>query len=122
VRAPQWIEGAVRAELVPGLTMDGRPSLLGANTTVLVAQLDAKLAAAVRDAWEAGFPEATIELDGAIEGATATAVTAQANRFAAESITVAAAARIPARVPVQLRGPLRLPSSARTARRTDLNL
>lgn len=139
VRAPQWIEAAVHAELlpgvhgVPGLSAGGRPSLMADNACALALQLDGEQAAAVQRAWEDGFPEATIELDGAIDGAvqgSASASTAASATSCAEGIqttraagfTVAAAARTAVRVPLRLRGPLRLPPQARTARRTDLTL
>jgi hypothetical protein len=133
VGTPQWVEATVHAELLPGLTAAGTPSLLGDNACVLALQLDAAQAAAVQDAWDAGFPDATVALDGVIEGAGAAAASAHTTQQTthqtdrqtstySSAFAVAAAARTSMRVPLQLRGPLRLPPEARSARRTDLTL
>jgi len=139
VRTPQWLDATVHAELVPGLTVDGTPTLMGDNTCLLTAQLDAAQAADVQAAWDDGFPDATIELRGTVDGARSAAATAtvsgQATRTARAtddgcgateqrqlSITVAAAASGSVGVPLHLHGPLRLPAEARTTRRTDLTL
>jgi hypothetical protein len=147
VRTPSWNEATVHAELVPGLTADGRPSLMGDNSCLMALQLDAAAAADVQRAWEAGFPDASVELRGTVDGtyseaATLTAtstVTGTATGTATSSasaedcdsgpvqqrqlrVNVAAAARGAVAVELHLHGPLRLPAEARTTRRTDLTL
>jgi len=133
VKAPSWIDGKVHARLASGVEADGQPSLLGDNGCLLALQLDATQAAAVQDAWSAGFPDATVELDGTIDAANAGAAAASTARFAHNSTpgceqtsththTVAAGARNAVRLPLRLHGPLRLPPAAKTTRRTDLTL
>lgn len=121
VRAPNWLDATVHAQFAAGLGADGRPSLLGDNSCLLAVQLDAAAAASVQDAWEAGFPDATVELTGTVDAATAGAAAA-VGRGPTELITVAAAVRSAVGLPIHLHGPLRLPTGARTARRTDLSL
>jgi hypothetical protein len=123
VRTPQWVAATVRAELLPTLSVAGTPSLLGDNACVLAVQLDAARAAAVQDAWADGFPDATVEFDGSVEGANAAAAAATAATQAPNmAFMVAAAARSAVQVPLLLRGPLILPPGAIRARRTDLTL
>ncbi len=145
VRTPQWLDATVHAELLPGLTVDGRPTLMGDNTCMLTVQLDATQAAGVQDAWADGFPEATVELRGTVDGTYSAAATATVSAKASAtttstttngascdsgderherqaSITVAAAATNSVGVALRLHGPLRLPAEARTTRLTDLTL
>lgn len=76
VRTPTWTEAQVHAEPVPGLTAEGKPSLMGDNSCMLTLQLDAAQAADVQSAWDDGFPEGTVELRGTVDGGYSAAATA----------------------------------------------
>ncbi|THF66797.1 hypothetical protein E7T06_20260 [Deinococcus sp. Arct2-2] len=61
--SPDWLDGKVQAELLPGLILTGTPSLMAANECVLSADLTPEAALAVQQAWKQGLPEARLSYD-----------------------------------------------------------
>jgi hypothetical protein len=145
VRTPTWVDAAVHASIADGVTAEGKPSLLTDNSCLLTLQLDATQAAAVQSAWEDGFPDGTIELSGGVDGSSSASATGTVSSSSSTTSScststgtgtgtstesgsrsftarVGASATQTVRVPLRLSGPLRLPHSAKSARRTDLNL
>lgn len=61
--SPDWLDGKVQAELLPGLILTGTPSLMAANECVLSADLTPEAAPAVQHAWKQGLPDARLSYD-----------------------------------------------------------
>lgn len=61
--SPEWLSGQVKAELMPGLTLSGTPSLMAANECVLSADLTPEQATEVQRAWKQGLPDARLSYD-----------------------------------------------------------
>jgi hypothetical protein len=61
--SPEWLDGQVKAELLPGLTLSGTPSLMAANECVLSADLTPERATEVQRAWKQGLPDARLSYD-----------------------------------------------------------
>jgi hypothetical protein len=129
VRPPQWTEGTAAVDVAPGMTLNGRPSLIDVNHCVLVLQVPPERAGDVQKAWEDGFPDAVATMDltaeaGSSAGAAAAATGAVHGPGLSAQYTVGVGARATRSSPLalHLQGPLRLPASARTTRRTELTL
>jgi hypothetical protein len=129
VRLPDWKDGTAEVELVPGIKLVGRPSLYDVNHCVLVLEVPPDRAGDVQKAWDEGFPEAVATMDVTAEGAASVSSAASATASvrgpqltAQYGIGLGAQATRPAPLSLHLQGPLRLPASARTTRRTDLTL
>jgi hypothetical protein len=129
VRLPQWSEGTASVELLPGMTLTGRPSLVDVNHCVLVLQLPPGRAAAVQQAWEDGFPDAVASMELTAEAASSKSAAAAATAniqgpglTAQYSVGLGTRSTRSAPLALHLHGPLRLPASARTTRRTELTL
>lgn len=67
--SPEWLEGQVTAQLLPGLVLHGQPSLLAANECVLSAHLTEAEATDLRRAWQQGLPEAHLTYDVTVPAA-----------------------------------------------------
>jgi hypothetical protein len=63
VTSPDWLKAQVRLDLISGLFVLGKPSMVGANTCTLMATLDAGLADKLRSAWSKGLPDASIRYE-----------------------------------------------------------
>jgi hypothetical protein len=57
---PDWLDGEVVAELLPDLSVSGKPSMMGANECTLMSNLTAAQAEQLQKAWANGLREARI--------------------------------------------------------------
>ncbi|MVN86455.1 hypothetical protein GO986_06720 [Deinococcus sp. HMF7620] len=61
--SPEWLTGQVHADLLPGLTLTGHPSLMAANECVLSATLTPQQATDLQRAWAKGLPDARLRYE-----------------------------------------------------------
>lgn len=60
ILSPDWLDGQVTVRLTDQFQLTGTPSLVGANTCALGLTLNANEAQELREAWNAGLPDAWI--------------------------------------------------------------
>lgn len=60
VLSPDWQDGEVEARLTAAVKLDGKPSLMSANTCVMMASFSADQVRAVQQAWDDGLPDAVV--------------------------------------------------------------
>ena len=127
----------------PSMTASSRPqlsgtgSLIGNNSATLSLMLDGETASRLDSAWAAGFPDATataeVEVDAMTSSSTGSAVTTAAAEAATGGAVAAAlrayhqttaTTRLRVARPLQLTlsGPLRLPTTTDSNRRTVITL
>lgn len=71
---PDWVEGEVVVELLPGLSVSGTPSMMGTNQCTLMAGLSAAQAEQLQKAWADGLRDATIRYRVTMRAATGKSV------------------------------------------------
>lgn len=73
-----WLDGTVEAMLAEGIAAAGTPSLSGTNRCALLLSLSADQATALRQAWQAGLPDALLRYTMRVRAAGSTSTGGQA--------------------------------------------
>ncbi len=147
VRTMNWLSADYSVELVPGLVLAGRGSLMGTNNAIVVTALDPGTGPEVEKAWANGLPDcvaqATVTVEAATQSSAAGSTTTSSTSYVESTSTgdtdpefhshtssqsgyqdthVGARIRRAEPLDLLLRGPLTVPSAARTSRRTEISL